>query len=60
MPFSDGLALVRQGEQWGFIDTAGMVVIPIEFPAQRLQYLGEGLFLFERDGLAGLVAITGR
>lgn len=31
LPFSEGLAAVRSGEKWGFIDRSGRFVIPPQF-----------------------------
>ncbi|MFA4987749.1 MAG: WG repeat-containing protein [Candidatus Brocadiia bacterium] len=35
-PFSEGLALVRKGNLWGFIDKAGIVVIPVSILTEEL------------------------
>jgi len=58
MSFSDGLAPVRLDGLWGFVDVTGTVVVPIDFPADNLKYLGEGLFRFSRDNMYGLAAIA--
>ena len=47
LPFSDGLAAVRSGENWGFIDKFGQVVIPIQFKAAY--YFREGVTMVEAD-----------
>src|SRR6476469_1651030 len=44
-PFSDGLAAVRMGSAWGFIDHSGRVVIPAKFqvPGPMPLEFAEGL-----------------
>ena len=59
-PFSGGLAIVAREGLWGAIDAAGDVVIPLEFPASDLEYIGEGLFAFERGNLWGIAAVAQR
>jgi hypothetical protein len=40
MPFSEGLAAVKKGEKWGFIDTTGKLIIPITLPFKDMQHPG--------------------
>lgn len=57
-PFSEGLAAVRQGEQWGFINEEGTLVIPFrkdvywnkDAETSRSDVLGVGYPMFH-DGL---------
>ena len=53
LPFSEGLAAVRSGDQWGFIDTSGNFAIPPRFAAAF--YFREGVGTAELD--SGFVLI---
>ena len=41
-PFSEGLARVRIGDKWGFIDTKGAIVINPQFDDARVVFGGIG------------------
>ena len=54
---SEGLAWVRKGNKYGFIDTTGKVVIPFQYD---LTYgFSEGLARVEKDGKVGFINKTG-
>ena len=55
--FSGGLARVRKGELWGFIDTAGVEVVPPRFEEARP--FSEGLAAVMQEGLWGFVDSSG-
>ncbi len=40
MDFSEGLAGVRKGEKWGFVDTTGKLVVPINLPWKSMTVPG--------------------
>ncbi|GHS95504.1 hypothetical protein AGMMS50276_11390 [Synergistales bacterium] len=57
-PFSDGLAAVQSGGQWGFIDTAGrFAILPIYEDAGSFS---DGLAPVKRGGLWGFIDRAGR
>ena len=57
--FSEGLAAVRKGTQWGFIDRTGAFVIPLQFTT-RPDDFSDGLAAIHTDnGLHGFIDKTG-
>ena len=56
--FYDGLALVKKGSKWGFIDKTGEVVIPLEYG--DVGSFSEGLAAAEKDGKYGFIDKTGK
>lgn len=58
LPFSQGLAAVQSGGQWGFIDMTGKFVIPPSYEAARS--FSQGLAPVRRDGLWGYIDTGGR
>ena len=54
LPFSEGLAAVRIGSEWGFIDKTGSVVINSQFDSARS--LSEGLAVASISGRFGFIA----
>ena len=40
-PFSEGLAGVRVGDKWGFIDSAGEMIIPLRFATSDMPTSGD-------------------
>ena len=46
--FSEGLALVRLENKWGFIDKNGQIIIPLEYEEAGIFY--EKLAPVEKDG----------
>jgi hypothetical protein len=58
-PFEEGLAGVKIGEVWGFIDSSGKVVIPPRFADGS--HFSEGLAAVrEANGLYGYIDASGR
>ena len=47
--FSEGYAAVRKGDKWGFIDTKGNEVIPVNIDAKLVYGFSEGLAFVFRD-----------
>lgn len=58
LPFSEGLAAVRDGEKWGFIDTSGHLVISPKFKAAY--YFREGVSAIESDAGDVLIDTSGK
>ena len=58
LPFSDGLAAVKSGQKWGFVDTAGRLAIPARFTAAF--YFHEGVATAELDSSTVLIDRSGR
>ena len=52
-PFSEGLAPVKDGEYWGYIDKTGKMVIPATF--ESADEFSEGLACVQKDGKYGYV-----
>ena len=57
-PFRNRLARVALGNQWGYIDTSGNVVIPPQF--EMAYDFSEGLARVKRDGRSGYCDELGR
>jgi hypothetical protein len=55
--FSEGLAPIRIGNQWGFVDLSGQIAIPPRF--QSAELFSEGLAVVEEDGKKGFIDHTG-
>jgi hypothetical protein len=53
-PFSEGLAAVWDGRNWGYIDKDGNAVIPLQFHCHEIGPFREGLALV--DGVGGIDA----
>lgn len=58
LPFSEGVAAVRQGKKWGFVDTSGRMVISPQFAAAY--YFQEGIASAETDSGSVLIDRSGR
>jgi hypothetical protein len=58
LPFSDGLAAVRERDLWGFIDSRGREVIPPMFKSAF--YFRDGVATAETDGGSVLIDETGK
>jgi len=56
--FYEGLALVKQGDRFGFIDTLGQLVIPCRY--EQVRSFQEGLCTVKIDGHWGYIDRTGR
>ena len=56
-PFEDGLAMVRTGEVWGYIDKSGKTVIPFEY--DDVSNFNEGHAFVKKDGELGLIDSLG-
>ena len=56
--YSEGLALAEEGGRWGYADTAGRVVIPIQYDSA--QSFRVGLAKVERGGRLGVVRADGK
>ena len=57
-PFCDGLAGVRKGEMWGYIDYKGTEIIPCEF--EEVGYFSEGFAWVKKDGFLVLIDKHGK
>ena len=57
LPFSQGLAAVQSGAQWGFIDLMGNYVIAPSF--ERVDSFSEGLAPARKNGLWGYINVRG-
>ena len=57
LPFSQGLAAVQTGGQWGFIDLQGNYVLPPSF--ERVGSFSEGLAPARQKGLWGYINMRG-
>lgn len=55
--FSDGLALVKKGDKWGFIDEFNVPVVPFEF--DRCSEFENGFAIVVRDGKFGIIDNSG-
>lgn len=58
LPFSQGLAAVQTGGQWGFIDLMGNYAIVPTF--ERADSFSEGLAAVRRNGLWGYINLRGQ
>lgn len=58
LPFSEGLAAVRQRDDWGFIDTTGQWVIAEQF--SKASSFSEGMAAVQRDGQCGYINRAGQ
>ncbi len=68
-PFRAGIAVARQGQYFGVIDTAGKPVVPFAYNAvctaavdgrYTTGFTGEGLAVIDREGRRGVVDRAGR
>jgi hypothetical protein len=55
--FSEGLAAVKIGDEWGFVDGSGGVVIPPRF--EQVDAFSDGLAPVRLDGTWGFVGLDG-
>jgi len=59
--FSDGLAhVIRDGDDWGFIDKTGKEVIPLSLPYSQVSDFSNGLCKVELNGKYGYIDRTGK
>ena len=56
--FSEGLASIYQDGKWGYINTSGELVIPLQFELARP--FSEGLAAVKQDGKWGFIDQTGK
>jgi hypothetical protein len=54
-----GAIAVRNGSLWGFINTAGKIVIPIEYEGFANEYGNEAIFGAKKDGKWGYINAKG-
>ena len=59
MSFNEGLAPVENGWKWGFIDTAGNLVIPCEWDSIMWNFI-DGLACVRQGDKYGLIDTTGK
>ena len=57
-PFSNGLARVKKGIKWGYIDTTGSVIIPIKY--NEVENFYDGIARVRLGQKWGLMDVTGR
>jgi WG containing repeat len=57
MDFSEGLAPVRMGQQWGYVDRSGQISIPTRF--QWAEPFSEGLAAASENGKFGFIDHSG-
>ena len=58
LDFSEGLAAVKLGNKWGFINNKGKVVIPIKY--DDIESFSKGLAFVRKDGKDGYVDKKGK
>lgn len=57
-PFSNGLARVKKGIKWGYVDTTGSVIIPIKY--NEVENFHDGIARVRIGQKWGLMDVTGR
>jgi hypothetical protein len=57
--FSDGLAVVRKNDNWGYINTSGSVAIAVDLEYDVVGAFSEGLATVQSDGRWGYIYTSG-
>ncbi len=57
LPFSEGLAVVKDKQSYGYIDTTGRVVIPLEF--SKASSFSQNRAAVRKDGACGYIDLSG-
>lgn len=57
-PFSNGLARVKKGIKWGYIDSTGSVIIPIKY--NEVENFSDGIARVRLGQKWGLMDVTGK